>query len=129
MKGFDKIITARKILLNALLSEIKSEYIDDERPFLKITFFKALVLYIRYNDYDEYSYQLIYSQKPLDRIRCDNYDDMWNVKSKPHHFHPRYEKNANESPMNGDPEHDIPILLNEFIEKEFKNPEKKQKVN
>ncbi|MHA1660099.1 MAG: toxin-antitoxin system TumE family protein [Promethearchaeota archaeon] len=121
MKGLDKLIVARKRLLNELLTEIKDEYIDDERPFLKITFFKGLILYIRYNDYDEYSYQLVFSQKPLDRIRYDNYDDMWKVKSKPHHFHPRGDKTAIESPMNGNPKNDIPILLKKLLKKEFKN--------
>ena len=117
LKGLNKLAIARKILLNELLSKIKNEYIDDERPFLKITFFKGTILYIRYNDYDEYSYQLIFSQEPLDRIRYDNYDDMWKVKSSPHHFHLTGEKTAIKSPMNGDPEHDIPILLKEFFEK------------
>ncbi|MHA1490211.1 MAG: toxin-antitoxin system TumE family protein [Promethearchaeota archaeon] len=121
MKGLDKLIVARKRLLNELLTEIKDEYIDDERPFLKITFFKGLILYIRYNDYDEYSYQLVFSQKPLDRIRYDNYDDMWKVKSKPHHFHLRGDKTAIESPMNGNPKNDIPILLKKLLKKEFKN--------
>ncbi len=111
----DKLIAARRILLNNLLPKIKNEYIDDDRPFLKITFLKGLVLYIRYNDYDEYSYQLIFSQKPLDRIRYDNYDDMWNVKSKPHHYHPKGEKTAIESSMNGDPKHNIPILIKKFL--------------
>ena len=113
--GLEKLIIARKILLENLLPKIKNEYIDDERPFLKISFFKGLILYIRYNDYQEYSYQLIYSQKPLDRIRYDNYDDMWNVKSKPHHFHPKEEKTAIESLMNGDPKHDMLILIKEFL--------------
>ena len=121
MTGIHKIRVARKLLLDRLLSEIKDEYIDDERPFLKITFFKGLVLYIRYNDYDEYSYQLIYSQEPLDRVRYDNYDDMCKVKTKPHHFHSRGDITAIESPMNGEPKHDIPILLNEFLEIEFKH--------
>ena len=115
MKGQDKLIVARKIILENLLPKIKNEYIDDERPVLKITFFKGLVLYIRYNDYDEYSYQLIYSQKKFDRIRYDNYDDIWNVISKPHHYHPKGEKTAIESPMNGDPEYDISILINKFL--------------
>jgi hypothetical protein len=115
LTGFEKLLAARKILLGRLLSEIKDEYIDDERPFLKITFFKGIVLYIRYNDYDEYSYQIVYSQEPLDRIRYDNYDDLWNVKSKPNHFHPKGEKKALESPMIGNPEHDIPILLKELL--------------
>jgi len=115
LTGFDKLIVARKILLENLLPKIKNEYVDDERPFLEISFFKGLFLYIRYNDYEENSYQLIYSQKPLDRIRYDNYDDMWNVKSKPHHFHPKGEKIAVESPMKGDPKHDIPILLKKHL--------------
>ena len=119
MTGLDKLKAARKLLLNELLSEIKDEYIDDERPFLKITFFKGLVLYIRYNDYDEFSYQLIFSQELLDRIRYDNYDDMWKVNSKLHHFHPRGDKTAIESPMNGDPNHDIPILFKELLERKW----------
>ena len=86
-----------------------------QQYIIKITFFKGLVLYIRYNDYDEYSYQLIYSQKKLDRIRYDNYDDIWNVISKPHHFHPKGEKTAIESPMNGDPNYDVPILIKKFL--------------
>ena len=113
--GQEKLIVARKILLDTLLPKIKNEYIDDDRPFLKIVFFNGSLLYIRYNDHFEYSYQLIYSQKPLDRIRYDNYDDMWNVISKSHHFHPKGEKIAVESPMKGDPKHDIPILLKKHL--------------
>ena len=121
MTAIEKLTTARSFILNKLLSEIKEEYIDDERPFLKIAFLKGLILYIRYNDYDEYSYQLTFSQEPLDRIRYDNYDENWEVNSKPHHFHPRGEKIAVESPMKGDPKHDILILLKKLLEKEFKN--------
>ena len=44
---------------------------------------------------------------------------MWEVNSKPHHFHPRGEKIAFESSMNGDPKHDISILLKELLEKLF----------
>ena len=115
MSGLDKLYVARKLLLKKLLTEIKDEYIDDERPFLKITFFKGSILYIRYNDYDEYSYHLNFSQEHLDRIRYDNYDDRWNVNSKPHHLHPRGKTEATESPMNGDPKHDIVILLKEIF--------------
>lgn len=126
LKGLDKLIVARKILLYELLSEIKNESVDDERPFLKITFFNGKVLYIRYNDYNEYSYHLVFSQELLDRIRYDNYDDVWKVKSSPHHFHLRGGQTAIESPMNGDPEHDIQILLKQFFEKELKNSQKKE---
>lgn len=113
--GQEKLLVARKILLDNLLPKIKNEYIDDDRPFLKIIFFNGSLLYIRYNDHFEYSYQLVYSQKPLDRIRYDNYDNMWNVISKPHHFHPKGEEIAIESPMKGDPQHDIPILLKKHL--------------
>jgi len=65
LTGIEKLTIARKFLLNELLSEIKEEYIDSERPFLKITFFQGLVLYIRYNDYGEYSYQLTFSSELL----------------------------------------------------------------
>ncbi len=82
-----------------------------------MTFFKGIGIYIRYNDFEEYSYQIVFSQEFLDRIRYDNYDEMWNVNSKPHHLHPRGKKAAFESPMNGEPKHDIPILLKELIEK------------
>jgi hypothetical protein len=119
VSALDKLNIARKLLLNDLLSEIKEEFIDDERPFLKITFLRGFVLYVRYNDYNEYSYQLVFSQDPLDRIRYDNYDDMWMVKSRPHHFHPKDEKTAIESLMNGDPKHDIPILLKDLLKKEI----------
>ena len=85
--------------------------IDNNRPLLKITFFRGIVLHIRYNDYDEYSYQLNFSQEPDDRLRFDNYDAKWFVSTRPHHYHPRGKKMATESPMNGDPQHDIPILI------------------
>lgn len=76
-----------------------------------ITFLSGYKLYIRYNDYDEYFYQLIFSQKPYDRIRFDNFDDRWDVPTRPHHYHPRGQQLANESPMNGDPHNDMPILI------------------
>lgn len=44
---------------------------------------------------------------------------MWNVATKPHHLHPKGEETAIESPMNGDPEHDIPILLKQLLKKEL----------
>ena len=68
-------------------------------------------LYIVYNDFDEYAYQYIFSDDPLDRIRFDAMDKKWNVPTPPHHFHPRFNKNGFHSPMNGIPSHDIPILI------------------
>ena len=44
-------------------------------------------------------------------MRFDNYDDRWDVKSRTHHFHVRGLQSSKESPMLGDPSHDIPNLL------------------
>ena len=84
---------------------------DEERPLLKIKFLSGFELYIRYNDHGEYSYHVNFSTDPLDRLRFDNYDDHWPVSTRPHHFHSRNEKNARESPMNGEPDHDMPLLI------------------
>lgn len=111
MSARDKILIALELLLENLLTEIKEVFLDDVRPALKILFLRGFNLYIRYNDFNEYSYQLIFSQDPFDRIRFDNFDDHWDVESRPHHFHPRGEKKGINSPMDGFPKHDIPILL------------------
>ncbi|MHA1489932.1 MAG: hypothetical protein ACTSRI_09770 [Promethearchaeota archaeon] len=71
-----------------------------------------LLLYVRYNDHNEYSYVIIYSKLELDRVRFDNYDDQWNVSTRPHHYHPHHSKNGFLSPMNGYHKHDIPVFCN-----------------
>ncbi len=106
-----KLLRARELLINQFLSEIYEIILDDDRPILTIKFRKGFILYIRYNDFDEYSYQILFSQKKFDRIRYDNYDDKWNVSSKPHHFHPRNKQTALESRMIGKPGKDIPVLI------------------
>jgi len=64
-------------------------------------------IFIRYNNHDEYSYSVIFSKAELDRCRYDNYDDKWNVSSKPHHLHPRKQLEAMSSKMTGYPDNDI----------------------
>lgn len=59
---------------------------------------------------------MMFSKKKVDRFRYDNYDDKWIVNTRPHHFHPRGQIDAIESPMIGNPIIDIPLLVN-FIEK------------
>ena len=103
---------------------VKEQKYMQEIDFLKgkliITFrMNGYSLYIRYNDFEEYSYQFMYSKKENDRFRYDNYDDRWNIKTRPHHFHARGLKNGMESSMNGEPSHDIPILL-KYIEEKVK---------
>lgn len=52
----------------------------------------------------------MFSFQMLDRIRFDNFDDNWEVPSKPHHTHPRHLKTAIESPFKGIPSEDIKFL-------------------
>ena len=49
-------------------------------------------------------------------MRFDNYDDIWDVKTSPHHSHIRGMKKVIESPMKGEPEHDMSILLKFVLE-------------
>jgi len=107
----EKLLKAKEILQKHYSDKITQIILEDERPVLKIEFNLSYILYIRYNYFDEYSYQLIFSQQENDRIRFDNYDQIWDVSSKPNHFHPRGKKVAIVSPMNGNPDHDIPILF------------------
>ncbi|MFW9989998.1 MAG: hypothetical protein ACFFC3_15230 [Candidatus Odinarchaeota archaeon] len=62
------------------------------------------------------SYSIIFSPNPDDQIRFDNDDDIWDVKTRPHHFHTRGLKKVIESPMIGEPKHDIPIILKSVLE-------------
>ncbi len=79
---------------------------------IKILLFDGSILYVQYNHCNEYSYSIIFSQTSLDRIRFDNYDENWEVKTKPHHFHPWRKENAVASPMIGDPVEDMKIMVN-----------------
>ena len=49
-------------------------------------------------------------------MRFDNYDDRWEVITRPHHFHIRGLKSIIESSMLGKPNHDIPILLKMILD-------------
>jgi len=61
----------------------------------------------------------MFSQRPNDRIRYDNFDDRWAVNTRPHHLHPRNRGDAADSPMIGSPDHDIPILVRIILQGEF----------
>ncbi len=86
------------LLFQPKLSRIKIHLRDDN------------IMFIQYNDYDEYGYSFIFSKIELDRCRFDNYDDKWNVSTRPHHYHPRHSREGIESNMIGEPNHDIPLL-------------------
>lgn len=87
------------ISLQTLLARVYIEAKDKSRIF------------VRYNNYGEYAYSQIYSNQYMDRIRFDNYDEMWDVTSNPNHFHPWQREDAISSPMIGDPENDIPVFI------------------
>ena len=98
-------------LVQAFHQDLKEVHLDADRPLLMIQLKDGSILYIRYNDFVEYSYQIMFSHKPLDRVRFDNYDDRWEVSTRPHHLHPRNQEKAKESQMTGIPSHDIPLLI------------------
>lgn len=78
---------------------------------------------IQFNNYNQYSYSIIFSKLLLDRCRFDNYDDHWEITTKPHHFHPRYLKEGKKSPMIGDPIKDIHLLGELLISEKLYIPE------
>lgn len=110
------MLKAREIIEKRLQKEISFLIEDSTKPKLLINFKLGYSLFIRYNDFNEYSYQFSYSKKLLHRFRFDNYDDKWNVFSKPHHLHERNSEIGIESPMNGQPDHDMAYLI-DYIRK------------
>ncbi len=90
--------------INLRLKRVKYRLID------------ATLVYIQYNNYNEYSYSIVYSQLDQDLCRFDNYDQHWDVISRPHHFHPRKIYEAQTSPMNGNPLDDMQELC-KFLHK------------
>ena len=104
----------RRLLFNALKEEIVEITIDKVIYQLKITFTTGTTLFIRYNEFGEYGYQLIFSKKKDDYIRFDNFDDRWPVKTRPHHYHTRFKASVIESPMKGIPTMDMPELIKIF---------------
>ncbi len=101
---------------------IRESILERDRPVFKVIFYNEVNLYIRYNNYEEYSYCVIFSPNPDDQMQFDNYDDIWDVKTRPHHFHIRGMQSVIDSLMNEEPNHDIPILL-EYILTSFKKPQ------
>ena len=107
---------ARNIIIKDYSTLIRKITLDKDRPVLKVVFNNEVNLYIRYNDYGEYSYCVIFSPNPDDQMRFDNYDDIWDVKTRPHHFHRRRMQSVVDSQMRGEPNHDISILLKYILD-------------
>lgn len=107
MKANTKLTIAKDLFEQNLSNEIKTISINVDDKQLHIIFHDGIHVYIVYNDYEEYSYSIIFSKLELDRCRFDNYDNRWEVSNRPHHFHPRKTEDAIESPMKGSPRQDI----------------------
>jgi len=110
MLSIEKLIRSRLILEEELSIYTKILNFEPKLARIHVILRDKVQLFIRYNNHDEYSYCIIFSQMELDRCRFDNYDDRWDVITRPNHYHPRYNKLGFKSPMNGNPDHDIPKL-------------------
>jgi len=112
MNGIDKLRRAREILEAELATAVVSSEFNVRLKRFRATLRDGTTINVQYNDHEEYSYSIFYSSQELDRIRFDNYDNLWNVPTKPHHVHPRYKEVGEISTMNGDPVNDMRILAN-----------------
>ncbi len=110
MDALSKLNHARDILLPKLINNLVCIELSEEHFTLKFLFKNGEQLYIRYNDYNEYSYQIEFSSQIGDFIRYDNFDDRWDVDTRPHHLHNR-NKEVITSNMLGIPNHDMSILF------------------
>ncbi|MHA1521060.1 MAG: hypothetical protein ACTSRK_12830 [Promethearchaeota archaeon] len=114
MDALEKLNAARDVLLYNFFDKIIEVFLSEEQFTLKLIFLQGERLYIRYNDYCEYSYQFFYSSQLDDFICYDNFDDRWPVSSRPHHLHTK-NKDVIESMMNGEPTHDMPQLSQKLL--------------
>ncbi len=112
MSAIEKLNKAKYLLEQSLEDLIISLSINFDSKQLHVILKDGIEIYIVYNDYNEYSYSLLFSKLELDRCRFDNYDTIWDVSTKPHHFHPRYKKEAVKRNMTGNPAVDILLLSN-----------------
>ena len=95
--------------LRRFISEID---LDEDTGRLRTKLKSGITVFMRYNNYNQYSYVILFSSQTLDRVRFDNFDDRWDVATKPHHTHPRYKERAARSPFRGVPSEHTPILCN-----------------
>lgn len=120
MKSDELLIKARIQLLELLDALCESLQLLEDRNRLTIHLINGIRIYIRYNNYNQYSYVIQYSHGKFDRDRFDNYNEEWDVKTKPHHHHKRGSQIVPESKMRGIPSQDMIILnqnIREFLDK------------
>ena len=110
MNSIDKLRRARDILEAELATAMVSSELNVRLKRFRAVLRDGTTLYVQYNDHEEYSYSILYSLQEFDRIRFDNFDNIWNIPTKPHHVHPRYKENGEQSIMDGNPETDMRLL-------------------
>ncbi|MFX0097980.1 MAG: DUF6516 family protein [Candidatus Hodarchaeota archaeon] len=107
MLGIEKLKIAKQVLEENLGNRLKSLDFNDLAIRIRVVLQEGNMIYIYFNDHEEYSYSLIFSSSKLDRVRFDNFDKDWDVKTSPHHFHPRNVEEGFDSPMVGEPLDDL----------------------
>lgn len=110
MSGIKKLERSKFIIEKELSVYLNNLHFEPKLARIQIILRDEIILFIRYNNHDEYAYSVYFSKIELDRCTFDNYDDRWNTSTKPHHFHPRHTKIGVSSPMNGNPEKDILLI-------------------
>jgi len=110
MSAISNLLEAKVILEQLFDKEINSFKVNHDSRKLHIILTDGIEIYIIYNDHGGYGYNILFSKPDLDRCRFDNYDDKWDIDSRPHHFHPRKKKGVESSKMTGNPKHDIVYL-------------------
>lgn len=108
--AINKLNKAKTLIEQSLDDLIISLSINIDYKRLQVILKDGVQIYIVYNNYDEYSYSIIFSKLELDRCRFDNYDKVWDISTKPHHFHLKNKKEVVSSNMTGNPDIDIPLL-------------------
>ena len=99
MSAISKLLKAKVILEQLFDKEINSLDLNYDSRKLHVILTDDIQIYIIYNDYGQYGYNILFSNLDLDRCRFDNYDDKWDVNSRPYHFHPRKKIGAESSKM------------------------------
>ena len=89
MSAISKLLEAKSILEEFFEKEIKSLNLNQDSRKLHMILTDGIEIYIIYNNHGQYGYNILFSNLDLDRCRFDNYDDRWDVDSRPHHFNPR----------------------------------------
>ncbi|OLS12005.1 MAG: hypothetical protein RBG13Loki_4349 [Promethearchaeota archaeon CR_4] len=123
MLGLEKLLLAKVCLEKYLSYRVVQLNFELKLRRIQLTLRDNSLVYIVYNDHDQYGYQIVFSSLQLDRCRFDNFDKGWNVSTSPHHFHSWLRGDGLASPMKGDPTHDIPLLCQLLLQGQLRSKE------